>query len=112
MSRRSRARHARQQHSLHRIDALEARRLLSAAYSVQTIEWHDQSVEVAAGRWIVQLGQLHGSVGRQSSTQQQLLAQAAPGFSLDRQLGQDGLFRVTGPVSEAGKASPKSRPFE
>jgi subtilisin family serine protease len=88
------------------VDPLEPRRLLSAApFTSQTIEWQGAPVEVAAGRWIVQVDASSSqSVSKQSADLRASLSKLAPGFSLDRQLGSDGLYRLTGPVDLAADA--------
>ena len=84
------------------VDALEPRRLLAAApYEIQSIQWKGESVDVAAGRWILQLDHPNTRGKTQNAALRDLLATSAPDFTLDRQLGNDGLFRVDSPVSLA-----------
>ncbi len=79
------------------LEAFESRRLLSVA-GVRAMEWESRSIDVFAGRWIVQLDSVTGSRDQQTADAESR-ASVQKLIRVQQQLVSDGLFLVNTPTS-------------
>src|SRR5688572_22495822 len=86
-----------------RVEPLERRALLAVSVhqvdgiAVADIEWRGRSVEVYAGRWIVQLDGYGGALPGQQARAARVISRHGRAFSVAHHLGADGLFLVHAP---------------
>src|SRR5213594_1122747 len=80
------------------LDRLESRVLLSGSlYQSQMLSWKGHDVEVAAGRWVVQIDKITGKRDAQLKSAEKVAQAAGSAVHAKQQLGADGLFLFTLP---------------
>jgi subtilisin family serine protease len=88
-----------------RIESLEHRVLLASTIPitvmdgmpVATINWQGQQAQMFAGRWVVGLNGVSGTMKQQAERGADLISQTDAAFSVDRSLGGDGFLLVLAP---------------
>src|SRR4051812_21434718 len=84
------------------VSAVLAARLQSAGF--ERTAWHGHDVFAEPGQWIVSVRGMHGPKAMQVALLSAKLNRIGRNLHVERQLGQDGLFRISAPAAMSGAA--------